>query len=87
MVMACVMAFDFRDKKAGDLFNQWVGWAHKNTFGGSWTNHRHDQSVISVLAAQLHKRLIHPMGIIGYKNDQDHIREGLTKSPIFYSGR
>jgi hypothetical protein len=60
MVMACAMGFNFNTKIGTDTFNKYLGFAHTNAFQGSWSNHRHDQSVISCIAVQNQIELLHP---------------------------
>ena len=48
IIMACLMGFDFRVKAVMDLFQEYKNLAN-DLYPGSWANHRHDQSVISVL--------------------------------------
>ena len=60
MVMACAMGFNFNTKIGTDTFNEYLGYAHTNAFQGDWSNHRHDQSVISCIAQQKGIELLHP---------------------------
>lgn len=75
MVMACVMGFDFTNKRVyEELYLPYYGLAKvKGCYEGDWNNgngqvsrdarvkgHRHDQSVISVLAASKGFSLTHP---------------------------
>ena len=74
MIMACLMAFDFRNQKANKLFNKYLeATSIKGNYEGDWTNetnqvsydnrvkgHRHDQSVMSILLAQEKIKPLHP---------------------------
>lgn len=67
MIMACVMGFDINNPKAKEFLTRYIEAATDGvSFQGDWTNqnlqvsndmrvkgHRHDQSVASILAAQL----------------------------------
>lgn len=85
MVMACILGFDLRDDKIRNIFDTYLGFAHTNAYQGDWHNnnqqvskdprvrgHRHDQSVISCIAAKRGIQLTHPDGIIAYKNEPTH---------------
>jgi hypothetical protein len=71
MIMACLMAFDFRTKLANALLEDYLN--SSEVFKGDWTNeanqvsidnrvkgHRHDQSVMSILANKYNIKIIHP---------------------------
>lgn len=74
MIMACVMGFDFNDKKANDFFNEYYEYTNVDgAYQGAWDNpffevskdarvkgHRHDQSVASILAVKYGVKLLHP---------------------------
>lgn len=50
MVMACVVGFDLDNPAALSLLHDWRRWAEQSSaFCGSWSDHRHDQSVLSIL--------------------------------------
>lgn len=98
MVMACIMGFDLRDDKIRNIFDTYLGFAHTNAYQGDWHNdklqvstdarvrgHRHDQSVISCIAAKRGIELTHPKEIIAYKNEPTH-REWVGDS-VFISDR
>jgi hypothetical protein len=73
MIMACLMGFDFRTSLANNVFNEYYNSATEDIFGGYWTNeanqvstdnrvkgHRHDQSVMSILANKYKLSILHP---------------------------
>jgi hypothetical protein len=71
MVMACAMGFNFNTKIGTDTFNKYLGFAHTNAFQGSWSNHRHDQSVISCIAVINQIELLHPnQTFIAYEGNE-----------------
>jgi len=72
MVMACFMSFDFTNELTNKLFDEYYYHATTGAYNGEWSNHRHDQSVISILAVKYGVELIHPKGIICYANEKDH---------------
>jgi hypothetical protein len=72
MVMACFMAFDFRTELANKIFSEYYNHAISGAYNGEWSNHRHDQSVISILAVRYKIRLTHPKTIICYANEPTH---------------
>lgn len=72
MVMACFMAFDFRTELANKIFDEYYHHATTGAYNGEWTNHRHDQSVISILAVKHKIRLTNPASIICYANEPSH---------------
>lgn len=58
MVMACVVGFDLDNPAAAGLLKEWQRWGEQTcAFCGSWDNHRHDQSVLSIL---MHKNGFKP---------------------------
>ena len=74
MIMACLMAFDMRKQQAKDFVSRYYE-AHKTEgmYQGDWANyanqvstdnrvkgHRHDQSVASIIAADMGIKLLHP---------------------------
>jgi len=74
MVMACAMAFDFRDDSMRNVFDTYLGYAHTNAYQGEWSNHRHDQSVISCIAYKRNIKLLHPNStFIAYDNHPGHL--------------
>lgn len=48
MIMACFMGFNFTDKVVGGLQDEYFELADM-LYPGSWDNHRHDQTVMSML--------------------------------------
>jgi len=85
MVMACIMGFNLKDDWSRNVFDTYLGYAHTEAYQGDWHNnhsqvsrdsrvrgHRHDQSVISCIAARRGIKLTHPDGIIAYKNEATH---------------
>ena len=69
MVMACSMGFNFHNKEATKVFEEWMGKAYSTAFQGAheqigWDGktkgHRHDQSAISCIAHNKSLSLIHP---------------------------
>lgn len=48
MIMACCMGFDFRQKLVRHVLQHYYD-VSKYLFPGSWSDHRHDQSVMSLL--------------------------------------
>lgn len=72
MTMACVQGFDVQNPKAKEFIEKYIAAAEDGvSYHGSWTNenlqvsndmrcmgHRHDQSVASILAAQLKMQII-----------------------------
>lgn len=74
MIMACLMAFDMRKQKAKDFIKRYYE-SHKinGMYEGDWFNyanqvstdnrvngHRHDQSVASIIAADMGIKPLHP---------------------------
>ncbi len=50
MVMAICVGFDLTNPAAQNLLTDWRRWAEQTTaFCGSWDDHRHHQSVLSIL--------------------------------------
>lgn len=79
MVMACAMAFDFRDDNIRNVFDTYLGYAHTDAYQGSWENHRHDQSVISCIAYKRNIKLLHPNNtFIAYANHPGHLPHAET---------
>lgn len=72
MVMACFMAFDFENELTCKIFNEYLNHVNTGAYNGEWSNHRHDQSVISILAFQNNIKLKHPKNILCYANEQHH---------------
>jgi hypothetical protein len=72
MVMACFMAFNFTNFKCINIFNEYYQAATNGTFVGSWDNHRHDQSVISIISHNHEISLQSPEKIIYYHNEPNH---------------
>ena len=88
MVMACVMGFDFRNEKATSIFNEYLRLSNVHgAYEGDWINdkfqvsndyrvkgHRHDQSVISILAVKNGIKLTHPNStFFAYFNNPGHL--------------
>lgn len=48
MIMACCMGFNFKHQEVRDLANEYYELADM-LYPGSWTDHRHDQTVMSFL--------------------------------------
>jgi hypothetical protein len=48
MIMACCMGFNFKFEEVNDLANEYYELADM-LYPGSWSNHRHDQTVMSFL--------------------------------------
>jgi hypothetical protein len=71
MVMACAMGFNFNTEIGTQTFNDYLSYAHTNAFQGSWSNHRHDQSVISCIAKRKGIELLHPnQTFIAYEGNE-----------------
>lgn len=62
MIMACCMGFDFDNPLAIQVFKEYKRAMKEGMFKGSWDNHRHDQSCMSII---IHKLGIKP--IIGHE--------------------
>lgn len=94
MVMACVMGFDFTNPHIyNNIFKPYYELAKKKGhYEGDWNNangqvsadtrvrgHRHDQSVISILAAQQSYKLVHPHSTyFAYFNHPGHMPHAET---------
>jgi hypothetical protein len=93
MVMACVMGFDFRNQLTNHIFDEYLRLSEvEGAFEGSWHNdrlqlsndyrvrgHRHDQSVISILAVKYGIRLTHPNSTyFAYFNNAGHLPHANT---------
>lgn len=72
MVMACFMAFDFSNETTNKIFDKYFYHATSGAYKGEWSNHRHDQSVMSILAVKYNINLTHPKGVLCYANEKDH---------------
>lgn len=48
IIMACLMGFDFTNSLVRDIFIEYKALAD-DLYPGSWTDHRHDQSVMSLI--------------------------------------
>lgn len=71
MVMACAMGFNFNTEIGTKTFDEYLGFAHTNAYQGSWSNHRHDQSVISCIAHKKGIELLHPnQTFIAYEGNE-----------------
>lgn len=71
MVMACAMGFNFNTDIGTRSFDAYLGYAHTNAYQGSWSNHRHDQSVISCIAHKKGIELLHPNNtFIAYEGNE-----------------
>jgi len=87
--MACAMGFDFKNKKAVEVFNEWLEISKDGvSFQGrslssrpEFRGHRHDQSVISYLA---HKHGIAkiPYGVLSYWNDRQQFNSHICNRGI-----
>jgi hypothetical protein len=93
MVMACVMGFDFTNDDTNFLFNEYLVLSDVDgCYEGDWHNdklqvstdyrvrgHRHDQSVISVLASKRSYKLVHPNStFFAYFNNAGHLPHSPT---------
>jgi hypothetical protein len=58
MIMACCMGFDFNNPLAVQVFNEYKKACADGIFKGDWTNHRHDQTCMSII---IHKLGINPL--------------------------
>ena len=55
------MAFDFRTELANKIFDEYYKALHRfGNYEGDWSNHRHDQSVMSIILAKKEIKPIHP---------------------------
>lgn len=88
MVMACVMGFDFTNENTCKVFDEYLRLSDVyGAYEGDWINdkfqvskdyrvkgHRHDQSVISILAAKNNIPLTHPNStFFAYFNNPGHL--------------
>lgn len=74
MVMACAMGFNFTDENIRNVFDTYLGYAHTNAYQGDWKDHRHDQSVISCIAAKKQIKLLKPhQTFIAYDGNPGHM--------------
>jgi hypothetical protein len=71
MIMACCMGIDVRNNQAHDFFERYYNAANDGSYIGNWNNnnltestdlrckgHRHDQSVASILIAQMGLKIL-----------------------------
>jgi len=74
MIMACLMAFNFTDKKTCKMFDEFYNAAIPEIFGGDWTDHRHDQSAMSIILAKNKVKPLHPNNtFFAYTNHPGHM--------------
>lgn len=92
MIMACVMGFDFRVDYARRFFDQYLNAVTKGAYEGDWKNdngqvskdprvkgHRHDQSVASIIAAQMDIKPLHPHSTyFAYHGNPGHLPHAET---------
>jgi hypothetical protein len=53
MISSGFVGFDFTNPVAIELFARWKKAMYAGTFIGSWDNHRHDQTALSIAACQM----------------------------------
>jgi hypothetical protein len=74
MIMACLMAFNFKDKKCKKMFKQFYDSAIPECFDGDWADHRHDQSAMSIILAKNKVKPLHPNNtFFAYTNHPGHL--------------
>lgn len=79
MIMACLMAFYFNNEMACDIFNDYFNSAIPEIYYGSWQNHRHDQSAMSIILAKKGIKPLHPHStFFAYPFNEGHKPESQT---------
>lgn len=74
MIMACLMGFNFNDETAVKLFSDYYKASSiQGCYEGDWSNHRHDQSVMSIILAKNNIKPLHPNStFFAYANNPGH---------------
>lgn len=79
MIMACLMGFNFNNKIACKIFDEYYNAAMPKIYNGEWSNHRHDQSVMSIILAKNGIKPLHPHStFFAYPQNEGHKPEAET---------
>lgn len=79
MIMACLMGFNFNNKTASDIFDEYYNAAIPEIYNGNWSNHRHDQSAMSIILAKRNIKPLHPHStFFAYPQNEGHKPESET---------
>lgn len=71
MMAACCFGLDFENENTVEFWNNVKQAMNDGIFNGSWEDHRHDQTVMSILAYKMDMPLHEPNSIFEYAKDGD----------------
>lgn len=71
MIAACCYGLNFENEKTIEFWNKVKQAMNDGIFNGSWDNHRHDQTVMSIVAYQMGMKLHEPNSIFEYAKEGD----------------
>lgn len=79
MIMACLMAFNFKNQLGCEIFDEYYNSAIPEIYYGNWQNHRHDQSAMSIILVQKGIKPLHPHStFFAYPFNEGHKPESIT---------
>ena len=87
-VMGNFFALSLINQDGHNLFNEWITWSSNPlAIKGDRSNHRHDQTILSIMAARHHSKLTEPQGHTRIGRFGKDYRLSLSNGEFFLSHR